>query len=672
MKAALTEKSTKKSAKKEKQVQEIDFNTLFEASPCLNMVLLPDKNFTIVAVTDAYNKATMTTRQEIVGRGLFDVFPANPNDLRADGVPNLRNSLNMVLKTKKPHKMERQQYDIQKPAIEGGGWEIRYWDPRNTPVLNEKGQIKYIIHTAVDITKEVMALKRTKVLENLEKESSKKLKESEDHFLHLTQGVKDYAIFMLDTMGNVISWNKGAERIKGYSSDEIIGKNMSVFYLDADIKEGVPAFNLQMALKNGTYETEGWRKRKDRSVFWAGVTYTVLYDDKGIPAGFTKITRDLTARKKHEEEIKRANSFLDSVLENIPNMVFVKDANELRFVRFNKAGEELLGYSRNELLGKSDYDFFPKEQADTFTSKDKEVLECNKVYDIPQEPVKTKHGERWLHTRKIPIKDANGKPLYLLGISEDITERKEYDEQVKQLNYDLTRSINELELANKELESFSYSVSHDLRAPLRAIRGYTKILMEDYNDSLAEDAKKMMNSVANNAERMSQLIDDLLAFSRMGKKEITISKVNMTQTAQKALQGVKFANNNYLKGKVIIKDLLPAMADQSLVENVFTNLLSNAVKYSAKKENPLIEIDSYRNKEENVYSIKDNGVGFDMRYYNKLFGVFQRLHSYAEFEGTGVGLALVKRIVTRHGGNVWAEAEPGKGATFYFTLQSIN
>ena len=251
----------------------------------------------------------------------------------------------------------------------------------------------------------------------------------------------------------------------------------------------------------------------------------------------------------------------------------------------------MLGYSQKDLIGKNDYDFFPKEQADTFTSKDREVLINDKACNILEEPIDTKSGKRWLHTRKIPVKDTSGKPIYLLGISEDITEKKEFDEQVKQLNYELTRSVNELELANKELESFSYSVSHDLRAPLRAIRGYTKILMEDYASALEDDAKKMMTSVAGNAERMSQLIDDLLAFSRMGKKEIGISQVDMTAIAQSSLQTVKFTNNNYLKAKVEIKHLLPALADQALIENVFTNLISNAVKYSSKKESPVIEIE---------------------------------------------------------------------------------
>ncbi len=657
----------------------VDFQRLFESVQGLYLVLLPDENFTIVAVSDNYTKATLTKREEITGKGIFDVFPDNPNDTTADGVSNLRSSLNYVLKNKRKHAMAVQKYDIQKPAKDGGGWEVKYWDPINTPVLDKDGKIIYIIHCVKDITegieakeREATQIKRNKALEASEKEYVQKLIESEERFRLLTQSVKDYAIFMIDKKGIVISWNKGAERIKGYKENEIIGKSASIFYLDKEREEGVLLKNLKTALEEGSCEVEGWRIRKDRSVFWANVIYTPVFDDDGKHTGFSKITRDLTARKKFEEEIKRSNEFLDSVLENIPNMVFVKDARTLKFVRFNRSGEELLGLSRKELIGKSDHDFFPEEQANKFILKDKEVLQGNKVFDIAEEVITTKEGQRWLHTRKIPIKDAAGMPLYLLGISEDITEKRVVDEQIKQLNYDLTRSVGEMELANKELESFSYSVSHDLRAPLRAIRGYTKILMEDYAANLAEDAQKMMGSVASNAERMSQLIDDLLAFSRMGKKEMNITTTDMNIVAKSALKTVQFANGNQLKAKVKINNLMPAMADSSLIENVFTNLIGNAVKYSGKIEDPVIVIDSYKNDNETVYSIKDNGVGFDMKYYNKLFGVFQRLHSTTEFEGTGVGLALVKRIITRHGGRVWAEAEPGNGATFYIALQPVN
>jgi two-component system sensor histidine kinase/response regulator len=229
----------------------------------------------------------------------------------------------------------------------------------------------------------------------------------------------------------------------------------------------------------------------------------------------------------------------------------------------------------------------------------------------------------------------------------------------------------QLELANKELESFSYSVSHDLRAPLRAIHGYTKILLEDHLANLDAEAQRMMNSVMRNTERMGQLIDDLLAFSRLGKKELLITKVNMTDLARNAWNEINSTTPS-AKVNLTVNNLLPAMADRSLISQVLSNLVSNAVKYSGKKDNPVIEVSSTEKDGELIYCVKDNGVGFDMKYYDKLFGVFQRLHSNAEFEGTGIGLALVKRIITRHGGRIWAEGEPDKGAAFYFSLKNSN
>jgi light-regulated signal transduction histidine kinase (bacteriophytochrome) len=245
-------------------------------------------------------------------------------------------------------------------------------------------------------------------------------------------------------------------------------------------------------------------------------------------------------------------------------------------------------------------------------------------------------------------------------------ELEEKAEEVTRLNKTLAKNLEELEIANKELEAFTYSVSHDLRSPLRAIHGYTKILSDDLGSQLDPDKKELMDGVMRNAKKMGQLIDDLLAFSRTGRKELQKQDIDMTALAKNTVEELK--SSLVFKTKINILPLPTAYADQSLLTMVFVNLISNAIKYSAKKENPEITIGSLNRKEGTVYFIEDNGIGFDMQYYDKLFGVFQRLHSAEEFEGTGVGLALVKRIIARHGGKIWAEAKPGEGATFYFTL----
>ncbi|MDZ4667692.1 MAG: ATP-binding protein [bacterium] len=218
----------------------------------------------------------------------------------------------------------------------------------------------------------------------------------------------------------------------------------------------------------------------------------------------------------------------------------------------------------------------------------------------------------------------------------------------------------------EDLESFSYSVSHDLRTPLRAINGYAKILEEDYGKVLDNEGKRLLGEVRSNAKKMGLLIDDLLTFSRLGRKEITKSLVDINKLVETVLIEMKQSTTHHAKIK--FSYLLPAVADYNLMQQVFTNLLSNAIKYSSKNENPLIEIKSERKNGELIYSVSDNGVGFDMHYVDKLFGVFQRLHAEEEFSGTGVGLAIVKRIIRKHDGKVWAEGKEGQGATFYFSL----
>jgi len=259
----------------------------------------------------------------------------------------------------------------------------------------------------------------------------------------------------------------------------------------------------------------------------------------------------------------------------------------------------------------------------------------------------------------------------LTCVMSDITARTLAEAALRKLNDELERRVAErtadLENANKELESFAYSVSHDLQAPLRAIDGFSRILMEDYKDSLDTDAQRYLGFVSEGAVRMGRLIDDLLAFSRMSRKEMGIVCIDMN-----ALAADVFAELHAAAGRrnvrFILGELPPAYGDAAMIRQVLANLLGNAIKYTRLQPEPIIEMAGEQSGNENVYRVKDNGAGFDMQHAGKLFGVFQRLHSAEEFEGTGIGLAIVKRIVERHGGQVGAEGKAGEGAMFYFTL----
>ena len=265
----------------------------------------------------------------------------------------------------------------------------------------------------------------------------------------------------------------------------------------------------------------------------------------------------------------------------------------------------------------------------------------------------------------------DGKALRSLGTVHDITERQRNEEKVRALNQELeervTKRTAELENANKELEAFAFSVSHDLRAPLRAIDGFSQILVEDYERELDPEARRLLGVVRQNTTRMTKLIDDILSFSRASRRDMEKTEIDIGALALSVFEELRAA----APGRTLrleLGDLTPARGDQAMMRQIFTNLISNAIKFTGPRAEALIEVGGVVGADENEYYIRDNGVGFDMQYVGKLFGVFQRLHTAEEFEGTGIGLAIVKRIVTRHGGRIWAESKLGEGTTIHFTL----
>jgi PAS domain S-box-containing protein len=277
----------------------------------------------------------------------------------------------------------------------------------------------------------------------------------------------------------------------------------------------------------------------------------------------------------------------------------------------------------------------------------------------------------WFKTTAVPMRDVEGNILKWFGSNTDIDEIKEAEEQLRKLNAELedrvaTRTAG-LEASNKELEAFSYSVSHDLRAPLRHVSGYVELLAKHFQSELSEKGLHYLDSISDSAHQMGKLIDDLLQFSRTGRAEIHLSQLDMNGIVHEAVESVSKDNPDRAIEWVVGK--LPSVSgDDATIRLVWINLLSNAAKFTRTRAKAVIEIGAKAGTKEVIYFVRDNGVGFNMKYAQKLFGVFQRLHSTEEFEGTGVGLAIVRRIITRHGGRTWAEAELDKGATFYFSI----
>ncbi len=469
----------------------------------------------------------------------------------------------------------------------------------------------------------------------------------------------------VDKNGTFVRINDTELAWLGYDRDEVVGKLKFIDVIAPECVQTVEE-NFPRLLKGAKATNLEYRMvRKDGSTFPVSVNAVPLLDADGNYVMSRTTMFDTTELKKVEHKFREANEFLDAVVENIPSMIFVKEAKTLRFTRINRAEELLLGMPREALIDKSDHDLFPKDQADFFTAKDREVLAAPGVVEIPEEKLTTPNGTLILRTRKIGLRDAYGRPQYLLGISDDITETKRAEEAIRALNASLQFRANQLEAANKELESFSYSVSHDLRVPLRAIDGFSRIFEEDYGGQIDAEGQRLLKVIRENSQRMGLLIDDLLAFSRLGRQLLKTEATDMKALALAALDQVHAAGLGS-NASTDIQDLPAAHVDPAMFKQVWINLLSNALKYSSTRQSPQIEVGFMTT--ENAFFVKDNGVGFDMRFYDKLFGVFQRLHRADEFSGTGVGLAIVHRLIARHGGRVWAEAELDRGATFFFSV----
>ncbi len=264
-----------------------------------------------------------------------------------------------------------------------------------------------------------------------------------------------------------------------------------------------------------------------------------------------------------------------------------------------------------------------------------------------------------------PLKTSSG--AWALSIVHDITDRRKAEEEIEHLNQELEQTVREQIAVNKELESFSYSVSHDLRAPLRAIEGFSRILAEDYAERLDDEGHRFLTIIQQNTRQMGQLIDDLLAFSRLGRKDLAKSSIDMCELVQGIITELEQANRGR-KIEFAVGQLPQIQGDRMMLRQVVFNLLNNSVKFTGTRQQAKISVTASETDTEVIYAFTDNGVGFDMQYADKLFGVFQRLHRQQDFEGTGVGLAIVHRVTSRHGGRVWAEAQLDKGAQFFIAL----
>jgi PAS domain S-box-containing protein len=534
--------------------------------------------------------------------------------------------------------------------------ELRLLGLRNAEVQRRFGQTKtvLILGTVLGVLIAVAAgwsVQRENFRRELAKEA---LRDSEEKYRMLLDGVQDYAIFTLDPQGNVASWNAGAERIKGYRADEIIGQNFSRFYPQSDIDQGKPEEQLQLAAANGRSEIEHWRVRKDGSRFWANVVITAARDSSGNLLGFSEISRNITERKETEAKYQ-------GLLEAAPDPMVVvsQDGN---IVLLNVQAEKQFGYHRDELVGQRVKNIIPQGFAErliadgTRTAADARAQQISTGIELAG---RRKDGSEFpIEIMLSPQESSDG--VVVTAAIRDITQRKASEEQ-------LAKTMEELQRSNEELGQFAYIASHDLQEPLRMVASYTQLLSRKYKGKLDADADEFIAFAVDGARRMQGLIQDLLAYSRVGTKGRELVDTSSEEALQQSLTNLRGAIEE--SGAQVTHDPLPGvLADRSQLIQLFQNLVGNAIKYQ-RPGIPLVHISASRNGGKKwTFSVQDNGMGIDSQYFAKIFDMFQRLHKREEFDGTGIGLAICKKIVERHGGSISVESQLGQGSTFRFAL----
>ena len=466
----------------------------------------------------------------------------------------------------------------------------------------------------------------------------------------------------IGTDGKITDVNEATEAATGYPRAELIGKDFADYFTEPEeAREGYRRVFREGLVRDYPLEI----RHRDGHVTPVVYNASVYRDEAGQVIGVFAAARDITAQKRAEAELRQMSRLIDLA----PDAIFIR-GRDGTIRSWNRGAEQMYGWSREEALGHISYDLlatrFPVSLAD---------LEDHLARDGSWEGVLI-HSRRdgaqiVVASRQVLDREEHGEPTDVLEMNSDITERKRAHDELRRLKGELEERVvmrtAQLEAANKDLESFAYSVSHDLRTPLRAIDGFCQILMTEHAPGLDGEPRRYLQRVSENTRKMGRLIDDLLHFSRLGRQAMTPQPVAMADLVRQCLEELQ-GEREGREVEVILGELPPCRADAALLKQVWLNLLANALKFTRSRAQARIEAGSFARDGETVYFVRDNGVGFDMAYADKLFGVFQRLHRQEDYEGTGVGLALVERIIHRHGGRVWAEAGPDRGAAFFFTL----
>ena len=484
--------------------------------------------------------------------------------------------------------------------------------------------------------------------------------DSNDVFRRVVNSVTDYAIFVLDPTGKIASWNPGAERLKLYKADEIIGKHFSIFYTAADLAKRKPDHELRVAAEVGHFEDEGWRVRKDGSRFWANVIMTRLRDDDGRLIGFGNITRDLSERRLSELRYRL-------LIEGVSDYAIFSMDPSGHVTSWNIGAERIKGYKPEEIIGKHFSKFYTEEDRNAHLPQTVLRTAEESGHFAGEGWRQRKDGSRfWANVVVTALRDEEGTLYGFSKVTRDMTDRKVLLDELERHSRELELRIQERDESNSELEAFAYSVSHDLRAPLRAISGFSEALREECASRLDERGHEYLNEITSAASRMNTLVQDLLEYGRVSRVTVPLASVNLLNAINSAKRQLEDAPAGSLT--VDVPAELYVRAHPPMLTQVIFNLLSNAFKFHEIGQLPQVRMSAEEKNGLVRLSVRDNGIGIAPEHQERIWNVFERLHDRETYTGTGIGLAIVKRATARMKGACGVISQPGDGSTFWIEL----
>jgi len=614
-----------------KQTQDFT-NALLDAIP--TPVFYKDKEGKYLGCNRAFTEVMGVTSAEIQGKTVQELWPSDQAEVyhRKD-LELLNHPQHQVYEFEVTAKDQKQRSAIFTKDV----------------FRDEHGNVNGIVGAFVDITQR--------------KQTEEALRESEARYRALFENAAEGILVAELNSKKFYYANPAICKMLGYTQETLIGLGVMDVHPSESLDYVLAEFNAQASGRKVLAKNIPCL-RKDGQIIYADINAgKVVIQGVEYNIGFFT---DITERKQAEDALRKSEHEKAVILDSVSELVSYQD-HELRIIWANRAVAELNGLSIEELVGKHCYEVWPHQHE---PCEDCPVLHAM-LSGMPQvKEMITPDGRIW-SIKGYPVKGDNGTISGAVEVTLEITERKQAEEKLREYQHELEKLVeartSQLKAANEELEAFAYSVSHDLRAPLRAIDGFTQILLDDYSEKLNEEAKRIGAIIRENTYKMEQLIDNLLAFSRAGHVSMHFSEIDMKNLVRSVFYELTSPDERR-RISFNVANLPDAIGDLNMMRQVWINLISNAIKFSAYRQQAEIQVSYRREQHKHIYSVKDNGAGFDMNYRDKLFGVFQRLHSEREFKGTGVGLALVQRIIQRHGGKVWARGEVDQGAEFSFSL----